>query len=62
MEVQALNLKKGDTVVEIGCGTGLNFKYVRKKVGLKGKIIGVYLTPEMLSVADAVLTTTAFKP
>ena len=50
--VKALNLKKGDTVVEIGCGTGLNFGLLRKQVGPKGNIIGVDLTPEMLEEAD----------
>ena len=29
MAVDALNLKKGDTVVELGCGTGLNFTNVK---------------------------------
>jgi ubiquinone/menaquinone biosynthesis C-methylase UbiE len=50
--IKALNLKKGDTVVEIGCGTGLNFNLLRKQVGPKGNIIGVDLTPEMLEEAD----------
>ena len=50
--VKALNLKKGDTVVEIGCGTGLNFSLLSKQVGPKGNIIGVDLTPEMLEEAD----------
>jgi ubiquinone/menaquinone biosynthesis C-methylase UbiE len=50
--VKALNLKKGDTVVEIGCGTGLNFSLLRKQVGPNGNIIGVDLTPEMLEKAD----------
>jgi len=50
--VEALNLKKGDTVVEIGCGTGLNFSLLRKQVGPNGNIIGVDLTPEMLEEAD----------
>lgn len=49
--VKALNLKKGDTVVEIGCGTGLNFNLLRKQVGPDGKIIGVDMTPEMLEEA-----------
>lgn len=50
--VEALNLKKGDTVVEVGCGTGLNFDLLRKEVGTNGTIIGVDLTPEMLEKAD----------
>ena len=50
--VEALKLKKGDTVIEIGCGTGLNFSLLRKKVGPDGNIIGVDLTPEMLEKAD----------
>ncbi len=50
--VEALNLKKGDTVVEIGCGTGLNFSLLRKEVGPNGNIIGVDLTLEMLEEAD----------
>jgi ubiquinone/menaquinone biosynthesis C-methylase UbiE len=46
--VAALNLSPGDTVVELGCGTGLNFPLLQKAVGPTGKIIGVDLTPEML--------------
>jgi ubiquinone/menaquinone biosynthesis C-methylase UbiE len=49
--VEALNLESGDTVVEIGCGTGLNFRLLRDRVGAEGKIIGVDLTSEMLSAA-----------
>lgn len=49
--VEALNLQSGDTVAEIGCGTGLNFRFLRDRVGAEGKIIGVDLTTEMLSAA-----------
>jgi len=52
MAVRALNLEQGDTVVEIGCGTGLNFNILRQRVGPAGRIIGVDLTPEMLEKAD----------
>jgi ubiquinone/menaquinone biosynthesis C-methylase UbiE len=51
MAVTALNLQSGDTVIEIGCGTGLNFSLLQKKVGPQGKIIGVDLTPSMLEMA-----------
>jgi demethylmenaquinone methyltransferase/2-methoxy-6-polyprenyl-1,4-benzoquinol methylase len=50
--IKSLKLKKGNTVVEIGCGTGLNFSLLREQVGPKGNIIGVDLTPEMLEEAD----------
>jgi len=49
--VEALNLGHGETVVEIGCGTGLNFRLLRERVGSEGKIIGVDLTAEMLAAA-----------
>jgi ubiquinone/menaquinone biosynthesis C-methylase UbiE len=50
--VTALSLNPGDTVVELGCGTGLNFKYVERAIGPEGKIIGVDLTGPMLEVAS----------
>lgn len=51
MAVQCLNLKTGDTVVEIGCGTGLNFPLLQRAVGVEGKVIGVDLTDAMLAQA-----------
>ena len=49
--VEALRLNRGDTVIEIGCGTGLNFRLLREWIGSEGKIIGLDLTPAMLSSA-----------
>jgi len=49
--VRKLNLNNGDTVVEIGCGTGLNFPMLQEAVGPKGKIVGVDLTDAMLDQA-----------
>lgn len=49
--VQALGLRPGDTVVEIGCGTGLNFSLIEQAVGPGGQIIGVDLTDAMLAEA-----------
>lgn len=51
MAVQNLELKQGDCVVELGCGTGLNFPLLQKAVGPSGKIIGIDLTDAMLDVA-----------
>lgn len=49
--VEALRLRPGDTVVEIGCGTGLNFPMLQENIGSTGQIIGVDLTEAMLRKA-----------
>jgi demethylmenaquinone methyltransferase/2-methoxy-6-polyprenyl-1,4-benzoquinol methylase len=49
--IDALGLRPGDTVVEIGCGTGLNFSLLQEVVGPEGRIIGVDLTDAMLEQA-----------
>lgn len=51
--VEALDLRPGDTVVEIGCGTGLNFALLEQAVGSEGRIIGVDITEGMLERAEA---------
>lgn len=49
--ISALQLQPGDTVIEIGCGTGLNFPLLQQAVGPSGRIIGVDLTDAMLDQA-----------
>lgn len=49
--VATLGLQAGDTVVEIGCGTGANFSLLQQVIGPTGKIIGVDLTDAMLAQA-----------
>ena len=54
--LQAINklaLKKGDFVIELGCGTGLNFPSLMQRIGHEGKLIGVDLTPGMLDLAQS---------
>lgn len=51
--IRALDLKTGETVFDICCGTGLNFKLLKNSIGIDGKIIGVDLTPKMLEVAKS---------
>jgi demethylmenaquinone methyltransferase/2-methoxy-6-polyprenyl-1,4-benzoquinol methylase len=48
-----LELKPGDRVLEIGCGTGRNFPYLREAVGPEGRVYGVDLSPGMLGKARA---------
>jgi len=50
--VQALRLRPGDTVVEIGCGTGLNFPLIHEEIGPGGRIVGVDMTDAMLAQAQ----------
>ena len=50
--VQALGLRPGDTVVDIACGTGLNFALIEEVIGPDGRIIGVDLTDAMLARAQ----------
>jgi len=53
MAIQQLQLQPGDTVVEIGCGTGLNIPLLVSAVGPEGKVIGVDLTDKMLAEAKS---------
>lgn len=50
--VEALQLQPGDTVAEIGCGTGLNFRYVEERIGEEGHLIALDCTPAMLREAE----------
>jgi ubiquinone/menaquinone biosynthesis C-methylase UbiE len=50
--VHALGLHPGDTVVEIACGTGLNFAMIQQEIGPEGRIVGVDLTDAMLARAQ----------
>lgn len=49
--VDALDLSRGDTVVELGCGTGANLPLLRERVGPNGRVVGVDLTPPMVQRA-----------
>ncbi len=49
--VESLSLRPGERVLEIGCGTGRNFPYLRDAVGPTGKVYGVDLSSGMLRLA-----------
>ena len=52
LAVRALGLRPGDTVVDMACGTGLNFRLLEGVVGPGGRIVGVDLTDAMLARAQ----------
>ncbi|MBW2974083.1 class I SAM-dependent methyltransferase [Candidatus Woesearchaeota archaeon] len=49
--IDKLNLKKGDNVLEIACGAGLNFRHIEELIGKRGEITAVDCTKEMLDKA-----------
>ena len=52
MAVKALKLQPGDIVLELACGTGINFPLYQQYIGPEGRIIGVDITDAMLEQAQ----------
>ena len=53
--VAVLDLDPGDTVVEFGCGPGVNIPTLRDAVGPTGRVVGVDITRRMLGRAEALV-------
>jgi ubiquinone/menaquinone biosynthesis C-methylase UbiE len=49
--VAALGLESGQTVIDVGCGTGASFARLTAAVGPAGRVIGLDQSPGMLDVA-----------
>jgi demethylmenaquinone methyltransferase/2-methoxy-6-polyprenyl-1,4-benzoquinol methylase len=49
--VEALPLRSGHVVLDVGCGTGLCCGLLRDKVGPAGEVVGIEESPEMAAVA-----------
>jgi trans-aconitate methyltransferase len=49
--VEQLPVQRGDTVLDVGCGTGLCLPLLQNKVGPTGAIIGIDASDQMLHVA-----------
>ncbi len=49
--MRQLQLEPGQTVLDIACGTGENFKYVLENIGKSGTIIGTDYSAGMLAQA-----------
>ena len=49
--LSAASLKPGETVLDLGCGKGLDCLLAARVVGETGHVIGVDMTPEVLSLA-----------
>ncbi len=55
------SLKEGETVVDLGSGGGLDAFIAARKVGDKGKVIGIDMTMEMVERAKANARKSGFK-
>ena len=49
--IERLQLKLGEAVLDVGCGTGLSFEPLLQKLGDKGHIVGIEQCPEMMEKA-----------
>jgi len=49
--LKALRPRPGDTVLDLACGTGLNFRHIIEHIGPEGRVVGVDCTRAMLKRA-----------
>ncbi len=50
--IELLELKEGDVVLDMGCGTGLSFDAIEERIGPSGWLIGLDCTEAMLAEAE----------
>jgi ubiquinone/menaquinone biosynthesis C-methylase UbiE len=49
--VLRLRPRAGEVVLDVGCGTGLNFADIEQGIGVEGRLVGIDCSPEMLARA-----------
>jgi ubiquinone/menaquinone biosynthesis C-methylase UbiE len=49
--IQQLRLEPGQTVLDVACGTGENFRFILEKIGPTGRLIGTDFSEGMLAQA-----------
>lgn len=53
LAIAKLAPRRGETVLDLGCGTGLSFEGLEQAIGAQGTIIGIEQSPEMMALARA---------
>lgn len=51
--IESANVKPGEHILDVACGTGVVARQVAARVGLQGRVIGLDRSPNMLRVAHA---------
>lgn len=51
--IALLDPPPGATVLDVGCGTGLSFAALKRRIGPHGRIVGIDPSPDMLAQARA---------
>jgi SAM-dependent methyltransferase len=59
--IAKLALRRGETVLDVGCGTGLSLPLLRQGVGDQGRVIGIEQSPDMLDQARRRVTRSRWK-
>jgi ubiquinone/menaquinone biosynthesis C-methylase UbiE len=59
--IALLELRPGERVLDVACGTGLSFPLLAAGVGCTGEVVGVEVSPEMLARARARVTQAGWK-
>lgn len=59
--VAIASLKEGETVLDLGSGGGFDCFIARKRVGETGRIIGVDMTPDMITLARSNAENSGYK-
>jgi len=59
--MNALKLKPGDKILEVGFGSGILLAYMREVIGSKGKVIGIEISPEVFEFGKKNLERAGYK-
>jgi len=59
--LELLQVKKGQKVLEVGCGCGYVLALLSKLVGKKGRVFGIDLVPELVALASKNLASQGFE-
>lgn len=51
MEVNLAQVKSGDCILEVGCGTGTLTLAAKQQAGQSGKVFGIDIIPEMIEIS-----------